>query len=118
MSIKILVGEIGPEWEGILKGILRPDDELELASKVNNAVDLLVRVNEVRADVVVLRQLPGGREPGICSHLLLEYPNLAVVLLPDAKGLDIILRLVLREERWDTASKESLRAALDHHRWK
>ncbi len=118
MSIRIFIGEIGPELTSTLNEILRADGEFEIVGEGGDAVDLLLRINEVHADVVILRQPAGGREPGICSHLLLEYPNLAVVLLPDEKGRDILRRLMLREERWNDASKESLRAALNHHRWK
>ena len=117
MSVKIFIGEIGPEWTIALNEVLRAGGEFEVVGEGSDAVDLLLRINEVHADVVVLRQPAGGREPGICSHLLLEYPNLAVVLLPDEKGCDILRRLMLREEGWGNASKESLRAALNHHRW-
>jgi len=75
-------------------------------------VDLLLQAAKVKPDVVVVAQLADGGEPGICSHLLLEYPNLAVLLLPDSSEGKVLWRMVLRKESWQHASKEVLLAAL------
>jgi hypothetical protein len=42
-------------------------------------VELLLAVGELEPDIVVLPLLDGGREPGICSHLLEEFNDLVIL---------------------------------------
>lgn len=112
MTTRILLGAIGEGWKRTLLELVQADSDLEIVGTVEDAIDLLLQAEQLKADVVVLAQLPGGGEPGICSHLMLEYPNVAVLLLPDNAEGEVLWRMVLRKESWKDVSKEVLHAAL------
>ncbi|MFZ0771776.1 MAG: hypothetical protein WCA49_16270 [Candidatus Sulfotelmatobacter sp.] len=84
--LRILLGKIGAEWRATLAELARPENDLEIVGRVDDALDILLQTEELKPDVVVLAQPPGGGEPGVCSHLMLEHPNVAVLLLPTSSG--------------------------------
>src|SRR5262245_37680570 len=106
MTVKILLGQIDAEWKRILLELARQDSDLEIVGTAEHAMDVLLLVADLKADVVVLAQLPGGGEPGVCSHLMLECPNVSVLLLPASGGYGILRRMVLHKESWSEISKE------------
>jgi DNA-binding NarL/FixJ family response regulator len=112
MPVRILLGKIGAEWRATLAELARPENDLEIVGRVEDAVEILLQTEELKPDVVVLVQPPGGGEPGICSHLMLEHPNLVVLLLPTSSGHQAMWRMVLRKESWNQASKGTIHAAL------
>jgi DNA-binding NarL/FixJ family response regulator len=112
MPLKILLGMIGEEWKCTLLDLAQTHSDLKIVGVAKNAMDLLIQAEQLKADAIVLAQLPGGGEPGICSHLMLEYPNVAVLLVPDNPEGEVLWRMVLRKESWRSASKEILLAAL------
>jgi hypothetical protein len=112
MTVRILLGTIGAEWQRTLLDLAAADSDLEIIGMTASAMDLLLQVEERQADVVVLSQVMGGEEPGICSHLMLEYPDVVVLLLPGHPRRSALWQMVLRKESWRDASKEILRTAL------
>lgn len=110
-TARILLGPISPEWNRFLIQLAASDHELEIVGATDDLVDLLVEVQTLDAHVVVLTQLPNGNEPGICSHLVLEHPNLRVLLLP-RRGPNLPFSLVLRKQWLKDISTETLRLAL------
>jgi hypothetical protein len=112
MTVRILLGTIGAEWQRTLLDLAEADSDLEIIGTTASAMDLLLQVEERQADVVVLSQVAGKEEPGICSHLMLEYPDVVVLLLPGNPRRSALWQMVLREESWRDASKEILRTAL------
>src|SRR5262249_29709069 len=87
-------------------------NDLQIVGTAEDAMDVLLQAEQLKVNVVVLAQLPDGQEPGVCSHLMLEFPNVAVLLLPAAPVGDILWRMVLHKESWRGISKEGLPAAL------
>jgi hypothetical protein len=110
-NVKILLGALGTPWTRALGELVGENDQLQIVGQADEPVDILLQAKRVNADVVVLSQAPHGGEPGICSHLLLEYPNLVVVLVPSDSGPNVICRVVLIREVRD-ASREALRIML------
>lgn len=110
-TVKILLGEIAAAWKHTLKELVAENGELQVVGEVEKPVDILLQAKSVSPDVVVLSQDPQGAEPGICSHLLLEYPNVVVVLVPCVGGSKILYRMALYREVRD-ASREALRRML------
>jgi hypothetical protein len=113
-TLKILLGEVSTGWRRVLRELAQDDDRLQLVGEAAGPVEILLQTKRISADVVVLSQTVGGGEPGICSHLLLEYPNLVVVLVPIDSGPHILYRLVLLREIAE-ASKDALHAMLRKH---
>jgi DNA-binding NarL/FixJ family response regulator len=112
MPVRILLGKIGAEWRSTLADLARQESDLEIVGQGDDALDILLQTQELKPDVVVLAQASGGGEPGVCSHLMLEHPNVVVLLLPSSSGLHVMWRMVLLKERWSEASKETIHAAL------
>jgi DNA-binding NarL/FixJ family response regulator len=110
-NVKILLGDIGTAWTRVVRELVGENDQLHIVGQAEEAIDILVQVKRADADVVVLSQVLYGGEPGICSHLLLEYPNLVVVLVPSDSGPNVVCRIVLHREVRE-ASREALRIML------
>src|SRR5215467_1628586 len=77
MVVRILLGAIATEWRRMLLDLARDDGDLEIVGTAEHAMDVLLQAEELKVNVVVLSQLPDGHEPGVCSHLMLEFPNVA-----------------------------------------
>ncbi len=63
-----------------LRALLGTEPDMEVVGEVLDPLDLLVAVKEMEADAVILA-VKDSEEPGLCSHLLAEYPNLAILCL-------------------------------------
>jgi len=109
--VKILLADIGVAWARTLRELVTENNQLQIVAEAKEPIDILLHAKSAKVDIVILSQTPDGGEPGICSHLLLEYPNLIVVLVPSESGPNVLHRLVLhREVR--TACKETLKIML------
>jgi len=97
-SVKILLGDLGTAWEQAVRALVSENHQLQIVGQAQEPVDMLLQAKRSEADVVILSQSPHGGEPGICSHLLLEYPNLVVVLVPSGSGPNVVCRMVLHRE--------------------
>ena len=76
--IRILLGEIPQELGDNFKQAVAAQPDMELVGEVRNGVDLLLAAGHFHADVVVLG-IRDSELPGICSHLLDEYPHINVL---------------------------------------
>jgi hypothetical protein len=57
---------------------------MEVVGQSSDSLDLLCSIERLRPEVVFLWSSDGSKEPGICSHLLHEYPELKIVVVyPD-----------------------------------
>jgi chemotaxis response regulator CheB len=54
---------------------------MEVVGESSDSVDLLCSIQRLRPEVIVLWTADGLKEPGICSHLLQEYPDLKIVVV-------------------------------------
>src|SRR5690349_6632294 len=102
----------GPHsWrERILRELIETEEDLEIVGEVDTPLNLLLQTKNIRPQVVVLPQLEGEEEPGICSHLLLECPNVIILLLPAHPGVGALSWMVLCKETVLDASQGSLRS--------
>lgn len=112
MSVRILLGGVSAQWRHTLADLTAAEPQLEIVGSTENPVALLVLAKELQADVIMLSLLPDGGEPGICSHLVLEHPNLDIILLPRDPNDAALVHMVLLKEHIRRTSTESLRAAL------
>src|ERR1700686_3173318 len=110
-TVNILLGDIGAAWSQAVRALVGENDQLHIVGQAEAPVDMLLQAKRSNADVVILSQSRHGGEPGICSHLLLEYPNLVVVLVPSDGGPNVVCRMVLHREVRD-ASIAALRTML------
>jgi hypothetical protein len=109
---RILLGAISGEWKRLFTTIAETDPDLEICGYIEEPVDLLVETGALKPDAVVLSLLQNGEEPGIYSHLLLEYPNVGVLMLPIHPGAGRLQWMVLRTGMLEYTSPETLSAAI------
>jgi hypothetical protein len=113
-DLRVLLGEISSKWEQTIRRLATADPGLKIVGHVSDPLRLLLEAKTLGADVVVLSQLTDGSEPGICSHLLLELPNVIVVLVPTA-ATNVLIRMVLYRELLpasDTALYSAIRGGV------
>jgi DNA-binding NarL/FixJ family response regulator len=114
-GVRILLSGISKEWRHLLRE-LALEEGMEVVGEASEPFDLLLQAKHSGADVVVLSQLENGAEPGVCSHLLLEYPNRMVLLLPASPGAGTPCWIVLRREVMKSGSRDDLRDLLRNMR--
>jgi DNA-binding NarL/FixJ family response regulator len=57
---------------------------MEVVGQSSDSWDLLCSIDRLHPEVVFLGTSDASKEPGICSHLLEEYPELKIVVVsPD-----------------------------------
>jgi hypothetical protein len=111
-TLRILLCGTDSWRKSTLRELTQTEEDLEIVDEVETPLDLLLQTKNIRPQVVVLSQLEAGGEPGICSHLLLECPNVVVLLLPAHPGVGGLSWMVLCKETVLDASQGSLRSAL------
>ena len=79
----------------IMKALVQRQEDMEVVGEILDPIGLLVAVREREADAVILT-LKDCEEPGLCSHLVAEYPNLIILSLA-ADGKTAFLRPPRRE---------------------
>ena len=82
-----------------LLDLIEREQDLEVVGEVDDPVDLLVAVGATQANVVLLhcpgiqgRTCEDGAAPGICTHLLNEYPDLFIICLSEDGDLACLCR--------------------------
>ena len=89
------------------------DVGIDVVGSPPDLLSLLLAIKERRAEVVFLSAPDSdgsSKEPGICSHLLNEFPRLKIVML-STKGY-AITDVGVRTLHCDDLSVESIRASL------
>jgi len=65
----------------LLQEVIEHQENMVMVGEAFDPVDLLLTVNETDADVVIMGHPQADRMPGICSHLLAEYPILLILII-------------------------------------
>ena len=90
-----------------IRDVIALDADIEIVGEALQKFELLMMVRETRADAVILSAGESDL-PGLCSHLLGEYPSLTIVVL-GANGKHTVEQLCLC--RWELADR-SIESAL------
>jgi DNA-binding NarL/FixJ family response regulator len=111
-SVKVLLAN-GPEALPIgLATLLQQQSDIEVVGTVVDPVELLVAVGDTQADVVVVTLPDSGEMPGICSHLLHEYPQLLILALSSARTRACVYRQAITVEPLADISDEGILTAV------
>ena len=95
-----------------LAGLFQLQSDIEVVGTVLDPIELLMAVEDTQADVVVMT-LPDSREvPGICSHLLYEYPRLLILALSSTRTRACVYRQVITVEQLSYTSDEEILVAV------
>ena len=79
-KIRIILANRPPMLLEIMRELVQRQEDMEVVGEVLDPIGLLVAVREREADAVILT-LKDYEEPGLCSHLVAEYPNLTILSL-------------------------------------
>ena len=74
----VLIGALSILQERRITRLLESQPDVEVVAGIRDPLELLLVVRETCADVVILPVQEDGKEPGVCSHLLAEYPRLTI----------------------------------------
>jgi DNA-binding NarL/FixJ family response regulator len=111
-SVKVLLAN-GPEALPTgLAMLLQQQSDIEVVGTVLDPVNLLVAVGDTQADVVVMALPDSGEMPGICSHLLHEYPQLLILALSPARTRACVYRQAIMVEPLADMSDEGILTAM------
>ncbi len=80
-KIKVLMINVPYRIHDSLKELIQAQDSMQMVGEAFDPIDLLLTVNDTEADVVIMGHPQCDRVPGICTHLLAEYPDLLVFTL-------------------------------------
>src|SRR5215471_6231170 len=95
-----------------LAELLQHQSDIEVAGTVLDPVKLLIAVEDTQADVVIVTLPDSGDMPGICSHLLHEYPQLLILALSSARTRACVYRQAITVEPLADVSDEGILTAL------
>jgi len=96
----------------LLRSLIQRQADMEVMGEVLDPVELLLAVDETQADVVVVDLPESGEEPGICSHLLAEYPQLLVLALSPGRDRAILYRQSIIKEELSKLSEDEILEAI------
>ena len=89
------------------KAVLARDPGLEIVGEVINPIDVLLELGSTQADVVVI-DLPTSKEdPGLCSHVLAEYPEVKIVAVSAGGESSIVYEIGITRKYLSDASPET-----------
>ena len=79
---RVLLAVDSPLFRDLLRNRIAREDHMDVVGDVADPMDLLLAVRRTGANVLIHSWPDSEEMPGICSHLLLEYPALAVIGIP------------------------------------
>jgi hypothetical protein len=100
---------LGPTiLQRLLRDLIEREEGVEVVDETDDPVDLLMAVRRTEANVVLIAWPKSGEMPGICTHLLLEFPELLVIGLPE-KGADpVFCQLRINHQQREVAGLQGL----------
>jgi DNA-binding NarL/FixJ family response regulator len=95
-----------------LAKLLQLQSDIEVVGTVLDPIELLSAVEDTQADVVVVTLPDSGEMPGICSHLLYEYPQLLILALSSTHTRACVYRQVITVEQLSGTSDQEILTAV------
>lgn len=111
-KIKVLLANQAQMPRELMAELTLGQPEMDVKGEVLDPIEILLAVGEYPVDVVVLDLSDPGQEPGICSHLLAEYPDLLVLALAPDLGEGFLYRRTLEKQQLAEVSKAEILAAI------
>jgi DNA-binding NarL/FixJ family response regulator len=110
--IKVLLANEPQTLRTRIEALLQNHSDVEAIGTVLDPIELLLAVEENQADVVVVTLPDSGEMPGICSHLLHEYPQLLILALSSDRHRACVYRQVMTVADLPDTSDEALLRAI------
>jgi DNA-binding NarL/FixJ family response regulator len=111
-KLRVLLAVDSPLVRDALRRRLDREEDVCLAGEAADPVDLLMAVRSTGANVVI-HSWPRSREiPGICSHLLAEYPDLLIIAIPSDSDRIVTCRQTITVSEFQNAGVENVLSEL------
>lgn len=105
--VRVLLANLSGVVAQLVAQLIQQQPDMVLVGPVHGDMELLMAVGD-GADVVVLGTTHTDEPPGICSHLLCEFPFLRILLLKSSGDTATLYWLGLRNQRLKTVTDTSL----------
>jgi hypothetical protein len=112
-SIRVLLANVPIPLAEWLARVLEDQKDIEIVDQPRGYVEMLLAAQK-GVDVVVLSVQEFQPLPGICSHLLSEFPDIKVLLLGMASEKAMLCWTGLRQKDLQIVSAEALVGTLRH----
>ncbi len=110
-NVRVLLANRPRMLRESLRGMLERQADIEVTAVAPDPVELLAEVGRTEAEVVLVTLPESGGDPGICSHLLAQYPELLVIALSPVDERAVVFKQVItREELMPLAERDLLQA--------
>ena len=96
-SIRVILWADSRIFRESLRVAIESSGEIRVVAEVASPVELLAKVDHEQADAVVMWGDSHEDLPGICSHLLFEFPRLIVLAVLRDSGRAVIYRQKLEK---------------------
>jgi DNA-binding NarL/FixJ family response regulator len=107
--MRIVLGVAQPLLREVLDHVLT-EAGLDVVGHASSDWALLTSIRTFRPDVVFLMSADPSVQPGICTHVLSEYPDVKIVVLSIDRCA--IVDVGIRRRQVDDLSIESIRGSL------
>jgi len=109
--IRVLLATKSRELCESLRNLIQSQMDMEVVGEAFSPIELLLAVDQMKADVVIIEMLDSDQDPGICSHLLAEYPELLILALtPERESAYLFRQRIIREPLCEVADENILLA--------
>ncbi|HEX8185339.1 MAG TPA: hypothetical protein VF747_11320 [Blastocatellia bacterium] len=95
-----------------LRRLIQSQQDMVIVGVETDPVEILLATAETEAQVVVLDLLEGNADPGICSHLLTEFPQLLILALSSNRDTGILYRQRIVKKRLNAPSDGEILSAI------
>jgi chemotaxis response regulator CheB len=97
--VKILMVDVPSGLRNLLQDVIQRRENMLVVGEAFDPIDLLLAVNETDANVVIMGHPQADRMPGICTHLLAEFPILSFLIVSTTDQRAFLYeRKITREE--------------------
>ena len=106
--IRVLMGLSGMDKILPLEVMLMSEPDIEIVGEAIDIVDILLKVGSTRAEVVVIDLPRCGKDSGLCSHLLAEYPDVKIMAVSEDGNRIVMYETAMVRKQTSSASVEKL----------
>ena len=109
--LRVLIANAPVGLEEWLTQDAQKEEDIKIVASVQGYVEILVAA-QMGVDVVVLNDEDSQRTPGICTHLLGEYPDIKILLISPSGDKAVLYWMGQRQKDLRLASPEALLVTL------
>jgi hypothetical protein len=113
--VRTLLAVESPHGGESLRNLIDHKAGLEVVAEVADPIDLLLGVKKWGAELV-MQEWPAEEIPGICSHLVIEYPDLLVIGVPRDSQDAFLCRLTVTKTRFPKCKLHEVLARIRRRR--